>query len=675
MAWPELGLFIWFVLAAQGLGRAAEGLLFRPDPLADSCSDPYTDPNNDRLDRFLWTQALGLASLTCLAGLLSLVGLLRPGAIACLMVPAGLVGLVNLVAVRPRRFTWAGLSVWEKVFIIGLIGHQTVGLFQALAPPTWGEGIHTLFVFTRDYLSQGQVHFLPDRYASRPQNMVLLYSLVQAFGRAEASQLIGWWFGLLAALKMIQLGRLAVPDHRGRTMGLLAGLMLSAMPLFGLLSGRGMSDLGLLFFALSGLEGVWRWAETGARSGRFWAVAVCVGLCPGFKAVGLGTMGAAFLFGGWRLLAGRLTLGRFIQFILISLVIAAPWYVYAYLHTGDPFFIGRSQPRGILTKSDLTRMIVKPASPRPVDRAVGQTTTTAPSPATALVSKPDSQAAKPGPVANVIYMIKYMLTRQGANLIKTFWDVNLMAGHRGRIVGPFLLALVPLFFLVRPRPAGLTGLTGLGLIQFGITAFLFGPYARYGLPGLALLILTAAWCWQAALASGRLGKGLALAVLAAGWLVFWPEAGYKLSREFRVAVGLTDRATYLKREFGTEFELYDWANNHLPKDAVVALIADHRPYYLHRKYFFASLTRNPFINYESLLRSKGAFDKRVRSFGATHVLINTARSDNAWDDRGPAAVKSLVADSLAMLKDWTKTDLEKLACRGQACLYRLKGTE
>ena len=320
-------------------------------------------------------------------------------------------------------------------------------------------------------------------------------------------------------------------------------------------------------------------------------------------------------------------------------------------------------------------MIVKPASERPTARIADPTITTASRPAAPPVSKPPSRADKPGPIANAIHMIKYMLARQGANLIKTFWDVNLMAGHRGRIVGPFILALVPLFFLVRPRPSGLIGLSGLGLIQFGITTFLFGPYARYALPGLALLLLTAAWCWQAALASGRLGRGLALAMLAAGWLVLWPEAGYKLSREFRVAVGLTDRAAYLNREFGSEFELYEWANNHLPEDAVVALIADHRPYYLHRKYFFASLTRNPFINYESLLGNKGAFDRRLRSFGATHVLINTARSDNAWDDRGPAAVKALVADSLAMLNDWTKTDLEKLACRGQACVYRLKGME
>jgi len=635
MAWPEIGVFVVLVLAAQGLGR----------PVAVRLG------LEDGLTRFVWAQVLGLAGLVGLAGGLSLLGWLRPW-------PAGLVlaGLACscLAGLRPRSWRFSGLadlSGWERLFLVGIGLHLTLGLAQALAPPTWGEGLHFLFVYARDYGREGAVYYHPDVYASRPQNMVLLFSLVQLFARAEASQLLSWWFGLLSVLAVAAMGR----RELDRPTGLLAGLILAAMPLVGELSGRGMSDLGVLFFGLMGCWAVWL-AQDSERT-RLWAAlaGLSLGLAAGFKIIGLIVLalGLAGLIvaGLWRkigLIPLALALG-------LSLAAACPWYVYSWAHTGYVFYQGRPIEER-LTPADRARFFGQ----RPVEPG----DEVKPSPRVEM-GRTHSRSGPAGLAGQIISLARMRFLVLGLNPLTSTWRLNLMGDRNQRVVGPLVLMLAPLLILIRPVPRAPRWLVLLGLAQVALTPQLLGPYTRYVLVGLGLGGLGAAWVWWSLVRLGPWPRRAAVLALALAWIPLLPQAGYNFCRDAPVSLGLQDRQLYLARAFPDQaLEVYDWANRHLPPRARVMLIGEHRPYFLERDFLYGTPGRNPLLPYHRF-HGPADLERAMAAFGISHVFLNRSLSDSTLDPRWHN-----IHLYLSWLDSLEGASLKPLFRRGSLTLYR-----
>lgn len=661
MVWPEIGIFLLFLLAAQGLG----GLLL---PLAGS--DLVARP--DGPSRFLWVQALGLAGLLALAASLSFLELLRPWPIGLGLAGLAVLGLRRLGVDRP----WAGfrpsrLTGWEKVLVGGLIFHQLVCLFQALAPPTSGEGLHYLFVLAREYVRAGEVHYYPDIYASRPQNMVLLFSLVQAFGRAEASQLISWWLGLLSVLTMIGWGGRIV----GRRASLAGALIISSTPLFALISGRGMSDFGVLFF---GLMGLWLISLTVKPDDRYRPAGMAgtfLGLAAGFKVVGVaaGLVGLVFL--GLSRFQNKTGWGLVLVMGAALLAGGSPWYIYSHLHTGSALY-HHGPISGVLSEADRTRIFTA-APPEPAAPARARPKTdpeTRQSP-----GKPGPGVV--GPVVEQDRIIKPLLRiRQfilgffisSHNPIRNFWDLNLIADHRQRIGGVLILALVPVLLLLRPWPPGIKTTLLLAALYFGLCSLLFGPYSRYALTGLAIFALAAGWVWNAMLNLGRRAAGLATVILLLGWVIMLPEAGYALIKEFKVGVGLVARESYLDKATHDDTKLLRWANSNLGPNDRVLTIAEPRLYYLEIKAYQGSINRNPLLfgknrSYPSNTRELTRF---IRQMGITHIIISRRFSDNYWDtgDRN----RSLILGWKRLTEEWLATNADEVFSTEGLSLHQIR---
>lgn len=639
MIWPEIAAFLALVLAAEGLGRLlATPLAGRTDPLTGAMG-------------LVVRQALGLAAILALAGLLSLVHALRPWPVAVvLVVPAvwGLWGLVRTLkggrATDPEGWEKTPLSGWEKLLLAGIVVHLAVALIQALAPPTWGDGLHVMFVFARDYGREGMVHYLPTVYASRPQNMTLLFSLVQLFGGPEGGQLISWWLGLLSVSAIIAF----VGRWSGRTVGLVAGLMVAGMPLIGQLTGRGMSGTGLIFFGLMGILAV----VAAFRSNRplAWAVpaGLCLGLAAGFKVAGLTVVIVGCGLAVFEVFRRRKAPLAALLIIALSLVAASPWYVYAWAHTGQVFYRG-GELNGPLAATDMARWRVS---------LPDQTKVPAESDQTALAV---AKGVSPGGD-----FLARRLKKRGRNPLANLWRINTLDGHRGRNVGPFILALTPLLLLIRPvnRPA--LALTIIGLGHAGLTTFLLGPYARYAIVGLCLASAGAAWAWWSLVRMGGWRKGAAVALLVIGWGAVLPERGYTVIRDMPTALGLADRAAYTARFFPEATAVYGWANAHLPERARVVVIAESRPWFLERTFFDAGPDHSPLFDYEAFTDWRD-LDRAVRAVGADYAVINWQRSDNAWE-RGRAGVDS----RLNLVKKWAEARLTGLHSHGRTHLYVIK---
>ncbi len=664
MVWPEIGVFLGLALAAQGLGGWAARLL-GPGPLLPGGKAPGPSP----VQSMLLAQGLGLAGLVILAGGLSLLGRLRPWPAALVLVPSALAGLWSLRNLRTGEAR-EPLSGWEKLLLAGIVFHQLVYLSQALLPPLEGEGLHYLFNLAREYGQEGRVLYQPDRYASRPQNMVLLFSLAQLFVRAEAGQLLTWWLGLLTSLLLAALGK-RIFGHRST--GLLAALIFSAMPLTGLISGRGMSDPGVCFFGLMGLLALYR-ASSGVARGRAWAAlaGLFLGLAAGFKAVGLVLLLTGAFMALFEVFRSRLSLGRLAVLLALGLVAASPWYAYSYLHTGTLFF-NLGTPQGPLSRADRVRLLGPDAEPeKEAARRAGEPRKPGKAgPPAAGDKKAAAPAAGKGPSPG--QRIMAYLFSGGHNPISNFWRFSLIDDHRRRVTGPLILILVPLLLFIRPARPGPGWLLSAGAVQFALASLISGPYSRYGLPGLILLGLGGSWAWWGLFNRGGRAKVLALAVLFIGWVPLLPEAGYGLIHNLPAALGLEEREVFLDRANRGEYEVYSWANRNLPREAKVLSIAEHKAYYLDRKVVYGSLWRNPYIDYQSFL-SYWELDARAREFGITHVLLNTRISDNAWDIT-PAQQERVRFEFQKWKKRveaWAGRRMEKLICRGDLCLYRLK---
>ncbi len=631
---PALAAFVLLALAASGLGA----VLLRGRAGAG-------------LEGFLWRQALGLAGLIVLGWTLSFLGALKPWPAAVVLAPLAAWG------------AWREAAAWRggpgptfprdwlvRGCLAGLVFYHGLGLWQALAPPTWGEGIHYLFLAAAEFGQAGQVVFRPDVYAARPQNMVLLFSLVQLFAEAEASQLVTWWLGLLSALALAGLGRRLA----GRETGWLAALILSAMPIFTLLSGRGMSDLGVLFMGLMAALGLAR----AFQDGGVWPLAaagVALGTAMGFKESGLTPAAVALLAGAMMAWRGRARWSGLAAMSLLALLLAAPWYAHSHLHTGVLFYEGGPM-RGALAQADRERLF-----PHRDEAAA----------AVAARPKADEPPPNPGDPNRSPGMLARAWGRIGSNFVDPFtvaWRLNLMDDYRQRITGPLVLALFPLIFFFRPFPwtVAVAGLAGLG--QAWLSAMLFNVYVRYSLWGLALACLPAAWTWRALAGSGRAGRALAVALMVLGLGVTLPEAIYNYQKEFRVAVGLTSRSAYLDKAFPGVMRVYDFLNRELPAEARVLMIAEDRPYYLKRPFVNGSPGRNPFL--DSYFRTPEEWEADLRAMGMTHVLVNFQISDNAWDPKWNTGVGG--ASFHKMLRLWLARDVDEIFHSGDYHVYTLR---
>ena len=456
-----------------------------------------------------------------------------------------------------------------------------------------------------------------------------------------------------------------------RPAGLLAGLIFSAMPLTGLIAGKGMSDTGVCLFGLLGLWALFL-AANKANKAPTWAglAGLMLGLAAGFKAVGL--------------------------ILLLTGVVMALFELFQV--QAEPGAAGPVPGGGIPGRLALVRLLLSPHGPgflQPghAPRAAVQIRPGPP-------PGPGSGTGEEGSPAPARTWFHGRTKNGKENVATPVREPRAVPGPKGW--RPVLLRQAQpgaQFLEVQLDPGPPQKGSGAAYPGPGPAAALFPPgLARPGLvpgrrrnpvlPGLfdlrALRPLRAARADPAG--PGR-GLGLVGAVQPQGrgsgpwpWAYSWragfrfcPRPGYGLTHNLPAALGLESREDYLNRANQGEYEVYAWANKNLPPGARVLSIAEHKAYYLDWAVVYGSLWRNPYIDFQSFL-SYWELDQRAREFRIGYVLINTRISDNAWDIT-PAQQEGVRFEFRKWKKRverWAEKRMEKLICRGDLCLYRLK---
>lgn len=291
-----------------------------------------------RLERLTVGSALGAGFLAGAVFLLGMAGHLGRPASAVLLLPGAVLGAWLLARPGPPTAPRAGPPWLRRLLLAALGVCLLANVVGALAPPSFVDALVYHLFGAREYLRRGAVVELPFIWQLyQPTAVEMLYTLGFGLRGADLAALMHAWLGLLGAGGAALLGR--------RLGGPLAGLVAAAAFYCGAMvaweSTSCFVDLGVAAFGGLSLYAVLRAMDGG---GRGWLVTagLLTGLAASCKLNGalfVAVGSAVALYESLRRghgLGGSLRAAA--AFGAVGLATVLPWYLRAYVLTGNPFY-------------------------------------------------------------------------------------------------------------------------------------------------------------------------------------------------------------------------------------------------------------------------------------------------------------------------------------------------
>lgn len=557
--------------AAYGWGRLAlmgwhTGSDERPDPI--------------------WAVGLGLGVLQLATFAVSALHWLGP-AWPWLLLGGGWVALLATLRPRPRlRLPHPGSWQAGEWFLLVVMG-SSLGyslLAWALAPPlAWDEVSYHLPIPQLWIEAGGFVSIPTIVHSNWPAGMEMLNTLALLMGSEILPHLIVTSMTILTAAGLARLARPTL----GRTAAWLAAALYLSMPMVKFLAGVALIEGALGFFGLLALWAGYAWLR--AQRGRdLVAAALFGGLAASVKLTGAAlplAVGAVGLVGLLihRRDGTRPPLVQFAAYGLIALAVVAPWYVKSALYTGNPvwpFLYGLFGGSHWDAEGDRIHML---------------------------------------------WLRTPNLAPTLRNYIGGLWILAAEYPRFGGMsMGAATVALAPLSALFLRRKGWLPAyLMAVSAVVYTLW-FLTTHQTRFLMGVVPALVLLAAYAFQQLLevwpqGLGALGR-VALALYFVVGLPFVDDVQWRrIATRWPYVAGHQTRDAFLEAHV-TGYEAFEWANAHLPPDAVVLLaLWETRGYYLERDALWANPVSQRVIPWEQLGDAREAAEL-LASLGVTHVF-------------------------------------------------------
>lgn len=476
-----------------------------------------------------------------------------------------------------------------------LVGLAYVLFTNGLLPASAYDELAYHLAIPKLYIQAGRIFYIPYILQSNwPLGTEMLFSLGLLLRSEILANLITWGcLGLFLAALVYWGSRWFGPPA-----GWAAGAILVATPMTLTLSGVALVEIPLGLFSFLAAALLIDWLDEPDQNGR---QLVLAGLTAGFAAaIKLNAVQVPLILGGliWldtllrRTRSPRAAFQAFIRYGASALAVALPWYLKAWLQTGNPVW------------------------PFLYDLLGGKNW--------------DAPAGR--------YLMDYL---QVTNMHPSLWNwltglaqVSWDEGKFGSFqLGPVYLLLLPLGLcaLAWLRPADQRRQAGrLALLTLAFyTGWFFQTHqTRFLLPslgGFALLDAAGlAWLWQR---TGKRFTWLTQLALLIGLVVFSriasPVGRARLTAARPYLAGQISRDQYLAQRI-PGYSVYPYANQNLPPDAYVLLaVWESRGFLLERAYHWA----NPISQREFRLNEFSNPDElaaALRASGYTHIIFNSS---------------------------------------------------
>jgi hypothetical protein len=517
----DLGFVVLLSWVAVGIGlRILDRLDGRPDTTTD---------------RLSLAVLLGLGAMALGMLVLGELGWLNRRVIALLLAGSAIAGWVR--PVQWRRLDWASRIKMRDVVSLALALAVAVGLMgtllTALAPVTDGDALCYHLQVPKVFLAAGAVGFDPDLHETvYPLVTELLYAVALAVRGPVACRLISWVFGVSVAAGVTALAR---PSLGSRAWW--AGAIALLVPAVSNGMSAPLNDAALAAYGTSAIVAWSRFHQTPSFR-RLVLAGVMTGLALGVKYPALvlaGLLTGAVLTSGIAKVGLRRAGVLTAVFVVVTGAVGGPWYLRAFLYTGNPVFPFFRQVFG---GAGLDEVLDPMKRPMPVS------------------------------LVNLLTALVPM-TLEPARF-DSF-------SHQ---LGPLFLLFTPALLLERP-PRRVVAIVALGY-AFLALCLTQRQSMRFVLIAVGPLAVGVAWL----LARWRDRGGQPCRILMAGVLLglgFESSlAVMRVRHGLPVILGREDEAAYLRRCEPT-YRVGRWMAENLPSEARV-VGQDHRGYYLPRHY-------------------------------------------------------------------------------------------
>ena len=490
------------------------------------------------------------------------------------------------------------------ILLISLISiYLLVNLIGALAPEIEADALVYHLYIPRVYIQNHRLVYIPYEFrAAFPLGIEMLFTLGMLLSDSILAKLIHFSLGVLSLLATYCFGR----KYVGGRAGLLAATIFYTVSIVAWSSTTAYVDLGTTFFSTLEVFALVNWWHS--RRDRWLAVAaIMCGLTMGTKY--LGVFGLVILIIGILLKLSfngqrdvLVVLRTILVYSFVSVLIVSPWLIRNYVFTENPVY-------------PLLNNIFKSPLMPPIN--------------------PTFDRANFGMGDNVL--TKYILAP---------WNVTLRGDKYRGVIGPIFLTFLPLLFVMRVNKTirYLLLLCGVFFIMWVISF----PIIRYLMPIIPFLSIIVSYvinnivrqsyichCERSEAISKRARGNAVLStevVAVAGIALFlnlpffypvWQDGwrqGIVRQIPYEAALGIESTEQYLSRPLSS-YEVFQYANRHLPPDAKVLCFNEEFRYLSDR-------TLVPLFSFEAgnivSSRDIGELLRSIEDLGITHFLINWA---------------------------------------------------
>lgn len=543
----------------------------------------------------IFALGIGLGTLSYLVLCSGLLKLLYP---LTFIVILALIAMVSLKEIRKilsemleaaRSFAGTRLSAGDSVLTLGAVMLGGLALIAALSPPTGADwdGLSYHLAVPKIYLAHHAIHYIPfTSHSNFPFLTEMLYTVGLAFGSAGVAKLFHFWMYIGTAAAILSLCK----RHLTALAGKAGSLIFMSAPVVFSEAGLAYADITMGFYILLATYALLNWEQTRSRG---W-IAACALLC-GFA---LGTKILVVIpiavFCAWILIVEGRECGWRKGFSLAcilgisSLVIGSPWYIKAWIYTGNPvypFMYGIFG--GKLWTAQLAADYVKEQTSFGMGKSIPQ-----------------------------LFMSPWNLL---ANAIRFFNLPDPKHPNFFAMIGPAFLGLIPIPFVVSRLNKAFLRISAVAMVFF-ISWFFLMQHSRYLIAALPLFAIMAGWGIDSASCRFSFGRYVAngfLGFTVAVTLLFGVLLDTTVSKPL---TGMMTTDEYLSDTLDV-FDAESYINRELPQSAKIVLFDETRGFYLDREYIWGNPQHHAMIPWPAIHSGKQMIDW-FTGHGYTHFLVN-----------------------------------------------------
>lgn len=502
----------------------------------------------------------------------------------------GVIGLLLLFPFPDLNKEYKPFNLLQIILLAALAIIFGFDLIEALAPPSDADSLAYHFALPKLFLHEGTVIFVPRAVdGATPLLVQMTFLPVLHFAGERGMNLWSMVSGWAAVGLLYAISR----EHLCKSWSLATAVFFASIPAVIYGAGSGQVEVRIALFVLLCAWSCGQFFKTQKITFLVLA-AIAAGLFGGAKVTGLIFMAAVVFV----LLPRKAWFRTGLIFSTVSAIVAAPWYIWVYMHTGDPIF-------------PVLFPILGVTNPLYWDQAHHELFNLAfRSEETPLSINPFSLIAFP--------------------VIGTLFPFPTMeAGRTG--FGPLILVFLPCALAltwvgIQERKLSDIGVYALIVITFFSIWFLSGApqRIRHLLPVLPLIILclvySAAWAVKAWRLQG-------VVVVASGLVIVIQIGGAALfgSQFWNVAIGKTAREDFLLESVSL-YEPVPWINTNLNFTHKLMTPIRQHLFYLDVPYFFAHAFTQAEVDISPEFSSEDLIPSMHRQ-EITHVLAYKERID------------------------------------------------